>query len=121
MELDLDKLRWINSNGRINKMTTDEIMYKAFFVVWKVLKQSQPKRDLMREKYIKQYRNNEITKDEFETIYPEGINVALEIQKKRNMGMFIAAIIATSDDRWKRAKQLNQSKIDKLRRIRTSK
>jgi len=60
-------------------MTTDEIMYKAFLVEYKVIGQCCP----------------EICKEE----------------------RFIKAIIATSDDRWKRAKRLNWRKIGKLRQI----
>ena len=58
-------------------MTTDEIMYKAFLVEYKVVGQVMP----------------EICKEE----------------------RFIRAILATSDDRWRRAKRLNQGKIDKFR------
>ena len=105
----------LKENTMTDKMADSLLQLKGFLVVWKVLKQSQPKRDLMREKYIKQHKNGEITKDEFETIYPEGIKVALEIQKKRNMERFHTALWATSDDRFERAKRLNWKKIAQLR------
>jgi len=60
-------------------MTDDEIMYKAFMVVWKVLGQVRPG----------------ITYEE----------------------RFIRALLATSQDKFDRAKRLNPRKIDKLRRI----
>lgn len=60
-----------------SRMTTDEIMYKAFLVEYKVIGQVM----------------SEICREE----------------------RFIRAILATSDDRWRRAKLLNQGKIDKLR------
>ncbi len=59
-------------------MTTDEIMYKAFLVEYKVIGQVMP----------------EICREE----------------------RFIRAIVATSDDRWKRAKLLNQGKIDQFKK-----
>lgn len=59
-------------------MTTDDIMYRAFLVVWKVLKQCRP-------------------------------NIS-------NEERFIRAIVATSNDKWKRAKLLHERKIAKLKR-----
>ena len=57
-------------------MTKDEIQYKAFLVIWKVLGQCRP-----------------------------GITP---------VERFITALLATSDDKWERAKRLNQGKIDQL-------
>lgn len=59
-------------------MTDDEIKYKAFLTVWKVLGQTRP------------------------GIMPEE--------------RFIEAILATSDDRFERAKRLHLEKIAELRR-----
>jgi hypothetical protein len=61
---------------RLLKMNDEEIKYKAFLTVWKVLGQTRP-----------------------------GITP---------VERFIAAIIATSDDKLERAKRLNQGKIDQL-------
>lgn len=57
-------------------MTKDEIQYRAFLIVWKVLGQCRP------------------------GITPEE--------------RLITAIMATSDDKWERAKRLNQGKIEQL-------
>lgn len=97
-------------------MTTDEIMYKAFLIVWKVLRQNQPKYYMVVEKILRLYKNGELTEEQLEKISPEWINMAIETQKERNLERFIRAIMATSDDRWKKAKLLNQGKIDQLKR-----
>jgi len=60
-------------------MTNDEIQYKAFLTVWKVLKQIRP-----------------------------GIT---------NEERFIQAILATSDDRFERAKRLHPGKIEQLEKM----
>jgi len=59
-------------------MTIDDIMYRGFLVVWKVLKQSRP-------------------------------NIS-------NEERFIRAIIATSNDKFKKAEVLHKKKIEQLRR-----
>jgi hypothetical protein len=59
-----------------DRMTVDEIMYKAFLIEYKVIGQVMP----------------EICKEE----------------------RFIRAIVATSDDRWRRAKLLHPGKIARL-------
>lgn len=58
-------------------MTTDEIMYKAFLLEYKVIGQVMP--GICREE------------------------------------RFIRAIVATSDDRWKRAERLHRGKIKQLK------
>lgn len=68
--------RFITPERRTDRMTVDEIMYKAFLIEYKVVGQVMP----------------EICKEE----------------------MFIRAIVATSDDRWRRAKLLHPGKIDQL-------
>lgn len=59
-------------------MTIDDIMYRGFLVVWKVLKQSRP-------------------------------NIS-------NEERFIRAILATNNDKFKRAEVLHKKKIEQLRR-----
>ena len=96
-------------------MTDNEIQYKAFLAVWKVLRQGQSEYYFKIEKYIKQYIDGNLTKDQFAAIYPEGIDAIIEEQKKRNLEMLVKALLATSSDKWERAKRLNSSKIDQLR------
>lgn len=62
-----------------NTMTKDEIQYKAFLIVWKVLGQVRP-----------------------------GIT---------NEERLITAIMATSDDKFERAKRLHPSKVAQLSKI----
>lgn len=96
-------------------MTDEEIKHKGFLVVWKVLRGRQPPSYFAAEEYVRQYMVGEITEEEFESIYPEGVSVVVEVQKERNLVMFVAAILTTSDDRFEQVKKLNLRKIDKLR------
>lgn len=99
-------------------MTADEIMYKGFLVVWEVLRQNQSEYHLMIEKILKLHKDNKLTKRHLEIFTPERLNMLIKIQKKRNTERFIRAIVATSNDRWERAKALNKGKIVQLRRKR---
>ncbi len=97
-------------------MTTDDIMYKAFLTVWKVLRQNQSEYYYAVEKCIKQYIDEEITEEEIVKNYPEGINDLIKKQKKVNLEMLFTALLATSDDKWNKIKLLNQGKIDRFKR-----
>jgi hypothetical protein len=97
-------------------MTDDDIQLKGFFATWKVLRQRQSEDYYKREGCIKRYLDGEITKDQVVILHPGGIDVIIEKQKKRNLDMFVTAILATSDDSFEVAKRRNWEKIEQLKR-----
>jgi len=96
-------------------MTDENIKYKAFLVVWKVLRQGQSPCYFETERRIKQWMDGEITEEEFVEFYPEGVDGIVVKQKRINLNMFITALLATSDDRFERGKRLHPGIIAKLR------
>jgi len=101
-------------------MTDEEIRYKGFLVVWKTLRQCRSPYYLITEKILKRCENNTLTNKQLEMISLKWVESVIEMQKEKNLEMFIAAILATSDDRFERAKQLHKKKIAKMRRKRAN-
>jgi len=96
-------------------MTDDEIQYKAFLAIWKVLRQGQSEDYFKIEECIRQYGNGELTESQITAIYPEGIDAIIEEQVGRNSEMFITALLATSDDKFEKIKRRNSANFRKLR------
>ncbi|MHA1146608.1 MAG: hypothetical protein ACTSRW_17870 [Candidatus Helarchaeota archaeon] len=96
-------------------MTDDEIQYKAFLTIWKVLRQGQSEDYFKIEECIRQYGNGEITEGQVAAIYPEGIDAIIKEQVGRNSEMFITALLATSDDKFEKIKWRNSANFRKLR------
>jgi len=97
-------------------MTDNEIQYKAFLTIWKVLRQGQSESYFKIEECIREYGNGELTKDQVTAIYPEGIDAIVEEQVRRNSEMFITALLATSDDKFEKVKRRNSANFRKLKR-----